>query len=66
MPIRKDVELHNIVATVTGGEKGLGDWVVPYTSANLDQAKSQTIVRSGHWLLKDPETAEVVVDLLRK
>ena len=66
MPIRQDVELHNIVATVTGNEKGLGDWVVPYTSATLDQAKSQTIVRSGHWLLNDPETAEVVIKLLRE
>ncbi|MGJ8724940.1 MAG: esterase/lipase family protein [Roseibacillus sp.] len=66
MPIRQGVELHNIVATVTGGQRGLGDWVVPYTSASLDQADTQTIVRSGHWLLRDPETAEVVIELLRK
>ena len=66
MPIRDDVELHNVIATVTGGDRGLGDWVVPYTSANLDQADSQTIVRSGHWLIRDPETAEVVIKLLRQ
>lgn len=65
MPIRQGVELHNIVATVTGGQRGLGDWVVPYTSASLEQADSQTIVRSGHWLIKDKETAEVVIKLLR-
>ncbi len=66
MPIREGVELHNIVATVTGGQRGLGDWVVPFTSASLEQADSQTIVRSGHWLIKDKETAEVVVELLRQ
>ena len=65
MPIRKGVELHNIVATVTGGKRGGGDWVVPYTSAKLDQAKSQTIVRGGHWLMRDPKTAEVVIKILR-
>ena len=65
MPVRKDVELHNIIATVTGGKRGVGDWVVPYTSANLDQATSQTIVRSGHWLIRDPETAEAVIKILR-
>ena len=66
MPIRKGVELHNIIATVTGSERGLGDWVVPYTSANLEQADSQTIVRSGHWLIRDPETAEAVIKILRR
>lgn len=66
MPIRDGVELHNIVATITGGEKGLGDWVVPYTSASLEQADSQTIVRSGHWLIRDKETAEVVIKLLNR
>lgn len=65
MPVRKGVELHNVVATVTGTEQGLGDWVVPYGSANLDQAQSQTIVRSGHWLIRDPETTAVVIKLLR-
>ncbi|WP_411845999.1 alpha/beta hydrolase [Roseibacillus persicicus] len=66
MPIRSGVELHNIVATITGSERGLGDWVVPYTSAKLEQADSQTIVRSGHWLIKDKETAEEVIKLLRR
>ena len=66
MPIRKGVELHNVIATVTGGDRGVGDWVVPYTSANLDQATSQTIVRSGHWLIRDPETAEAVIKILRR
>ena len=65
MPIRKDVELHNIIATVTGNHRGIGDWVVPYTSANLDQATSQTIVRSGHWLIREPETVEAVIKILR-
>lgn len=66
MPVRKGVELHNIIATVTGGRRGLGDWVVPYKSANLEQADSQTIVRSGHWLIHDPETAETVIEILRR
>ena len=66
MPIRKGVELHNIIATVTGNNRGVGDWVVPYTSANLEQATSQTIVRSGHWLIRDPETAEAVIKILRR
>ena len=66
MPIREGVELHNVIATVTGSERGVGDWVVPYTSANLEQADSQTIVRSGHWLMRDPETAEVVLEILRQ
>ena len=65
MPVRKGVELHNIVATITGTERGLGDWVVPYGSARLEQADSQTIVRSGHWLIKDKKTAEAVIKLLR-
>ena len=66
MPVRKGVELHNIIATVTGTERGLGDWVVPYGSARLDQAESQFIVRSGHWLIRDPETAERVIELLHE
>lgn len=66
MTPRKDVELHNIVATVTGTEQGFGDWVVPYGSASLEQADSQTIVRSGHWLTRDPETAKAVIKILRK
>ncbi|MBK1834441.1 esterase/lipase family protein [Roseibacillus ishigakijimensis] len=65
MPIRDGVELHNIVATLTGNERGLGDWVVPYTSAAFEQADSQTIVRSGHWLIRDKQTAEVVARILR-
>ena len=66
MPIRKDVELHNIIATVTGNHRGMGDWVVPYTSANLEQATSQTIVRSGHWLIREPETVAAVIKILRQ
>ena len=66
MPVRKGVELDNIVATLTGTDRGLGDWVVPYGSARMDEAKSQTIVRSGHWLIRDPETAEAVIKHLRE
>ena len=66
MPVRKGVELHNIVATLTGTERGIGDWVVPYGSAALKDADSQTIVRSGHWLIRDPDTAEAVIKLLRQ
>lgn len=66
MPIRSGVRLDNVVATVTGTERGLGDWVVPYKSAALPQANTETIVRSGHWLIKDPETIKAVITLLRE
>lgn len=66
MPLRRGVRLDNIVATLTGTERGLGDWVVPFKSASLKEADSEIIVRSGHWLIRDPETIETVIDLLRK
>lgn len=66
MPIRKGVRMDNIVATVTGTQRGLGDWVVPYQSASLPQSDSEHIVRSGHWLIRDPETIALVIKLLRQ
>lgn len=66
MPIRKGVQLDNIVASVTGTERGLGDWVVPLKSARLKSADTETIVRSGHWLIADPETHREVIRLLRQ
>lgn len=66
MPIREGVQLDNIVASITGTERGLGDWVVPLKSARLQSADTETMVRSGHWLIGDPETHREVIRLLRQ
>ncbi len=65
MPVRKGVELHNIVATLTGTKAGFGDWVVPYKSARLSRANSETVIRGTHWLIHSKKTATVVIGLLR-
>jgi hypothetical protein len=66
MPLRSGIETHNIIATLTGTENGLGDWVVPYTSASYDAADSETIVRGSHGLIKDQDAIDIVIRLLRR
>ncbi|MDP0490565.1 MAG: hypothetical protein Q7Q71_05905 [Verrucomicrobiota bacterium JB023] len=65
MPIRKGVELHNIVASLTGPDGSIGDGVVPLDSARLKQADTETIIRGNHWLVNDPEAHRAVIRLLR-
>ena len=66
MPLRDGLIVHNIIATVTGTPRGGGDWVVPYDSAHFPLATSETIVRSGHWLLRSSETAEAITLKLKE
>ena len=66
MPIRQGVKLHNIIATITGGERGLGDWVVPLKSARLESAHTETIVRGNHQLIDDPEAHQAIFRILRE
>jgi pimeloyl-ACP methyl ester carboxylesterase len=64
LPFSNDLHLHSVVAVKKGWmtiEKG-DDGVVAYTSAHLDEAESELIVRDSHSCQGSPE---VVVELRR-
>jgi pimeloyl-ACP methyl ester carboxylesterase len=65
LPIAPGVDAHSIVAVKGEGppEKG-DDGVVRYSSAHLDGAASELIVRSGHSTQAQPETIEEVRRIL--
>lgn len=51
------IELHSIIAVRGSGDPALGnDGVVDYTSAHLEEARSELVVRHGHTVQGEPET----------
>jgi hypothetical protein len=68
LPLRDGLPYHSVV----GNKKGLplddpraGDGVVPYTSAHLDGALSEKVVRAGHNVQTEPETVSELTRILR-
>jgi hypothetical protein len=58
---------HSIIAARgTGNVRDAGDGVVPYWSAHLAGAASETIVHCGHACLEKPETVRAVMKILRQ
>lgn len=67
IPIDPAVEYHSIIAV--SGKKPLiedSDGVVAYTSAHLDGAASEKVIRSGHSVQSNPEAIEEVRRILRE
>ena len=57
LPFDPDVHLHSIVSVKGSGPAEEGDdGVVRYTSAHLDQAESELVVRHGHSCQSEPAT----------
>ena len=61
--IEKDIEEEPLVAAVTVNEdisqaltERLSDGIVPYTSAHLDGAASETVISGGHSIQANPQT----------
>jgi len=67
LPIVPGVEAHSIIAIDGDQQPPKGaDGVVEYTSAHLDSAESELIVRSYHTCLDNPATIEEVRRILRE
>ena len=61
------IPFHNIIGQRRPGPKqGGSDGVVPYWSSHLDGADSESIVRSGHNIIKNPEAIAEVIRILRQ
>jgi triacylglycerol esterase/lipase EstA (alpha/beta hydrolase family) len=65
IPVDRRVRAHSIIAVKGDGpiEKE-NDGVVPYTSAHIDEAVSEKVVRSGHSVQGHPEAIEEVRRIL--
>ncbi|MEI6054828.1 MAG: hypothetical protein WCR55_02110 [Lentisphaerota bacterium] len=49
LPFKNDLEIHTIIGNQeAAGEKSGSDGVVPYSSAHLDNAQSELVVKSDH------------------
>ena len=60
------VTFHSIIATRGAADfRNSTDGVVPYWSAHLDGAASETIVRYRHGCLEKPETVQAVMNILK-
>ena len=60
------VPFHNIIGQLRPGPVETGsDGVVTYTSAHLDGAASELVVRSGHNIADNPEAQREVIRILR-
>jgi hypothetical protein len=67
LPLRDGLPYHSIIGNRKGlplGEPAAGDGVVPYSSAHLDGAVSEKVVRSGHNVQVLPETVDEVARIL--
>ena len=69
----KDNENEPLVAAVTVNEdisqaltERLSDGIVPYTSAHLDGAASETIISGGHSIQANPQTILTLRRILHK
>jgi hypothetical protein len=57
LPMSPDVELHSIVSvTGSGAYEDGDDGVVAYSSAHLEEAASEYVIRHGHSCQNEPET----------
>jgi hypothetical protein len=65
LPITPGVDAHSIIAVKGGEPPEMGDdGVVRYSSAHIDGAASELVVRSGHSTQAEPETIEEVRRIL--
>ncbi len=61
-----EVPFHSIIGQRhVGPIEASSDGVVPYTSAHLDHAASEFVVRSGHSVCENPEAQREVIRILR-
>jgi hypothetical protein len=66
-PVAPGVTVNSIVAVLGDGPvSGLGDGVVMYKSAHLENVGTEVVVRSGHSTQAVPETIEEVRRILRE
>lgn len=67
LPFAPDVHLHSIVSVDgTGPVEEGDDGVVKYSSAHLDEAESEFVVRHGHSCQNEPETILEVRRIMRR
>ncbi len=67
LPMSEDVSAHSIIAVRGDGPAEEGnDGVVEFSSAHLEEAVSEQVVRSGHSTQSHPETIEEVRRILRE
>jgi len=66
IPVSPSIEAHSIIAVKGKGPAEQGnDGVVEYTSAHIDEAESELVVRSPHSCQGNPQTMEEVRRILR-
>ncbi len=66
LPFRAGVPLHSVIAVWGSGPvEECSDGVVEYTSAHLDQAESEVVVRSTHSMQGHPDTVLELNRILR-
>jgi triacylglycerol esterase/lipase EstA (alpha/beta hydrolase family) len=64
--LRIAVPFHSIIGRAHDGPiESASDGVVPYTSAHLDGASSELVVRSGHDAFNNPDAQREVIRILR-
>ncbi|HBM15639.1 MAG TPA: hypothetical protein DD381_04745 [Lentisphaeria bacterium] len=71
LPFNKNAEIHTIIGNEKkAGEKSGSDGVVLYSSAHLDNAQSETVVKSDHSIEFNPaaikEVARILLEYLSK
>lgn len=68
LPIRPGLEYHSIIARekMAGPLLASSDGVVPYTSAHLDGALSESIVQHGHSVQENPQAILLLRRILRR
>jgi hypothetical protein len=65
IPVAPPVTAHSIIAVEGDGPVGTGDdGVVKYSSAHIDEAASELVVRSGHSVQANPKTVAEVRRIL--
>jgi hypothetical protein len=66
IPVADSIEAHSIIAVKGDGPPEQGDdGVVKYTSAHIDEARSELVVRSPHSCQGNPHAIEEVRRILR-
>ncbi len=65
LPFKKNLEIHCIIGNQKkAGEKSGSDGIVPYSSAHLDQANSELVIKSNHSAQQKPECIKEVARIL--
>ena len=65
LPYSKDVIIHSIIGNInSAGKLGGTDGVVPYSSSHLDNAASETIIKSDHHAIYKPACAKEIYRIL--